>query len=244
VRRLRFTGPEIAELFDMALSTVSGILTRIGMGKLGRLGLEPARRYERERPGELVHIDVKKLGRFEHGAGHRIAGRPRGNRSLTDAAGRRRRQVGWEFVHIAIDDCSRLAYAEVLADEKATTAIGFLRRAVAFFERHGIRVERLLTDNGSAYRSTVHSIACRALGIRHLRTRPYRPQTNGKAERFIRTMLGSWAYGAIYRSSSERTAALDGWLWHYNHYRRHSALGHKPPVARLAERTNLVGTYS
>jgi transposase InsO family protein len=236
LRRLRFTGPEIAELLEMALSTVSGILTRIGMGKLGRLGLEPARRYERERPGELVHVDVKRLGRLTV-AGHRAFGRGPGRH-----AGKGR--SGWEFVHVAIDDCTRLAYAEVLPDEKATTAIAFLRRAVAFFERHGVKVERLLTDNGSAYRSTVHAIACRALGIRHLRTRPYRPQTNGKAERFIRTLLGGWAYGAIYRTSSERTAALDGWLWRYNHYRRHSALGHKPPIARLAERTNLVGTYT
>jgi transposase InsO family protein len=182
LRRLRFTGPEIAELFGMALSTVSGILTRIGMGKLGRLGLEPARRYERERPGELVHVDVKKLGRIQCGAGKRITGQRRNyNPEFTDAAGRVRKTTGWEFVHIAIDDCTRLAYAEVLGDEKATTAIAFLRRAVAFFERHGITVERLLTDNGSAYRSTIHALACRALGIRHLRTRPYRPQTNGKA---------------------------------------------------------------
>ena len=244
LRRLRFTGPEIAETLSMALSTVSGILTRIGMGKLGRLGLEPAQRYERQRPGELIHVDVKKLGRIERGAGHRIAGRPRHNPSKTDAAGRRRSQVGWECVHIAIDDCTRLAYAEVLPDEKATTVVAFLKRAVVFFARHGMSVEQLLTDNGSGYRSLVHGIACRALGIRHLRTRPYRPQTNGKAERFIRTMLGGWAYGAIYRSSSERTAALDGWLWHYNHYRKHSALGHKPPIARLLERTNPLGTYS
>jgi transposase InsO family protein len=245
LRRLRFTGPEIAELFGMALSTVSGILTRIGMGKLGRIGLEPARRYERERPGELVHVDVKKLGRIQGGAGKRITGGSNHyNRTFTDRHGHRRTTVGWEFVHIAIDDCTRLAYAEVLGDEKATTAIAFLRRAVAFFERHGLTVERLLTDNGSAYRSTVHAIACRALGIRHLRTRPYRPQTNGKAERFIRTLLSGWAYGAIYPHSSERTAALDGWLWHYNHQRRHSALGHKPPIARLTERTNPLGTYS
>jgi transposase InsO family protein len=243
LRRLRFTGPEIAETLGMALSTVSGILTRIGMGKLGRLGLEPAQRYERQRPGELIHIDVKKLGRIQGGAGHRISG----HKHYTPRRGARghvRRTVGWEFVHIAIDDCTRLAYAEVLADEKATTAIGFLRRALEFFERHGITVERLLTDNGSAYRSTVHKIACKALGIRHLRTRPYRPQTNGKAERFIRTLLGGWAYGAIYRTSSERTTALDGWLWHYNHQRRHSALSHRPPIARLKERTNLLGTYS
>jgi transposase InsO family protein len=246
LRRLRFTGPEIAELLSMARSTVSGILNRIGMGKLGRLGLEPARRYERARPGELVHVDVKKLGRIEGGVGKRVRGANKShyNRTFTDAAGKRRNTVGWEFVHIAIDDCTRLAYAEVLCDERATTAIAFLRRAVAFFERHGMPVEQLMTDNGSAYRSTVHAIACRALGIRHLRTRPYRPQTNGKAERFIRTLLGGWAYGAIYATSTERTAALDGWLWHYNHQRKHSALSHKPPTTRLAERTNLIGTYN
>jgi transposase InsO family protein len=244
LRRLRFTGPEIAETLDMALSTVSGILTRIGMGKLGRLGLEPAVRYERERPGELIHIDVKKLGRIQGGAGHRIAGRPRSNPARVDAEGVERRTVGWEYVHIAIDDCTRLAYAEVLGDEKAITVVAFLRRAVAFYERHGMAVQQLLTDNGPGYRSMIHALACRALGIRHLRTRPYRPQTNGKAERFVRTMLGGWAYGAIYRDSSERTAALDGWLWHYNHHRKHSALGHKPPIARLNERTNLLGTYS
>jgi transposase InsO family protein len=246
LRGLRFSGPEIAELLGMALSTVSGILTRIGMGRLGRLGLERAHRYERERPGELVHVDVKKLGRIQGGAGKRVRDglHQHYNSRFTDLHGKRRQTVGWEFVHIAIDDCTRLAYAEVLDDEKATTAIAFLRRAIKFFERHGIKVERLLTDNGSAYRSTVHALACRALGIRHLRTRPYRPQTNGKAERFIRTMLASWAYGAIYRESSERTAALDGWLWHYNHQRRHSALGHKPPTARLTERTNLLGTYT
>jgi transposase InsO family protein len=244
LRRLRFTGPEIAELLGMALSTVSGILTRIGLGKLGRLGLEPARRYERERPGELVHVDVKKLGRIQRGAGKRVLGRSQRSLRATDALGSRRGTAGWDYVHIAIDDCTRLAYAEVLTDERATTAIAFLRRAVAFFDRHGVKVERLLTDNGSPYRSTVHAIACRALSIRHLRTRPYRPQTNGKAERFIRTLLGGWAYGAVYRNSTERSAALDGWLWHYNHHRKHSALGHKPPIARLNERTNLLGTYS
>jgi len=246
LRRLRFTGPEIAETLGMALSTVSGILTRIGMGKLGRLGLEPAVRYERERPGELIHIDVKKLGRIQGGAGKRVRDglHQHYNPRRTDAEGKRRQTVGWEFVHIAIDDCTRLAYAEVLANEKATTVVAFLRRAVAFFERHGMTVEQLLTDNGSAYRSAVHAVACRAMGIRHIRTRAYRPQTNGKAERFIRTMLGGWAYGAIYRNSNERTAALDGWLWYYNHHRKHSALSHKPTIARLNERTNLLGTYS
>jgi transposase InsO family protein len=243
-RRLRFSGPEIAELLDMPVSTVSGILTRIGLGKLGRLGLEPAQRYERARPGELIHVDVKKLGRIVGGAGHRISG-PRARRyaagSFTDAAGRRRSKTGWEFVHVAIDDATRLAYAEVLTDEKATTAVGFLRRALRFFGSYGITVERVMTDNGSAYVSAVHALACRALGIRHLRTRPRRPQTNGKAERFIRTMLGGWAYGAIHGTSRERTAALDGWLFAYNHRRRHAGIGRQTPVTRL---NNLLGTYS
>jgi transposase InsO family protein len=212
------------------------------MGKLGRIGLEQPVRYERSRPGELVHIDVKKLGRIQGGAGKRVRGgvRQHSNPTFTDAAGNVRRSVGWEYVHIAVDDHSRLAYAEVLPDEKAATASGFLARAVAFYARYGITVERLLTDNGPCYRGTLHALACRRLGIRHLRTRPYRPQTNGKAERFIRTLLAGWAYGAIYRSSQERTAALDGWLWHYNHRRRHSALGHQPPVSR----TNLLGSDS
>jgi transposase InsO family protein len=242
LRRLRMTAAEIAETLAMPLSTVSGILTRVGLGRLGRLGLEPPHRYERSRPGELVHIDVKKLGRIERGAGKRWrdGARQHYTGSYTDRDGKRRRKAGWEYVHIAVDDYSRLAYAEVLADEKALTAVGFLRRAVAFYDRHGIQVERLLTDNGSAYRSRLHALACRTLRIRHLRTRPYRPQTNGKAERFIRTLLAGWAYGAIYRSSNERTAALDGWLWHYNHRRRHAALSHQPPITR----TNLLGSYS
>jgi transposase InsO family protein len=246
LRRLRFTGPEIAETLGMALSTVSGILTRIGMGKLGRLGLEPAVRYERERPGELIHIDVKKLGRIQI-PGHRVTGNRKqraGRTRINSPSGEKLGTAGWEFVHIAIDDCTRLAYAEVLPDEKATTVVAFLRRAVVFYERHGIAVQQLLTDNGSGYRSIVHAIACRAMSIRHLRTRAYRPQTNGKAERFIRTMLGGWAYAAMYRDSKERTAALDGWLWHYNHHRKHSALGHKPPIARLNQRTNLLSTYT
>jgi transposase InsO family protein len=244
LRRLRFTGPEIAETLQMALSTVSGILLRVGMGKLGGLGLEPAVRYERDRPGELLHIDVKKLGRIKGGAGKRVTGKPRHNWERSDRSGARRKMVGWEYVHIAIDDCTRLAYAEVLPDEKASSAIAFLHRARAFYRRHGIEIEQLITDNGGAYLSIAHAVACRALGIRHLRTRPYRPQTNGKAERFIRTMLSGWAYGAIYRNSHERTAALDGWLFHYNHHRKHSALSHKPPITRVNERTNLLGTYS
>ena len=243
MRRLRFTAAEIAELLGMALSTVSGILTRLGLGRLGRLGLEQPLRYERSRPGELVHIDVKRLGRIEGGAGKRAFAserRQRYNRAPTDLEGKRRRRVGYEYVHVCVDDFSRLAYAEVLSDERAATAVAFLRRALAFYRRHGIRVERLLTDNGGAYVSALHALACRRLGIRHSRTRPYRPQTNGTAERFIRTLVAGWAYGAIYRSSQERTAALDGWLWYYNHRRRHSALGHQPPVSR----TNLLGSYT
>jgi transposase InsO family protein len=242
LRRLRMTAAEIAETLGMALSTVSDILRRLGLGKLGRIGLEQPIRYERSRPGELVHVDVKRLGRIQGGAGKRVRDglRKHYNPRVTDLEGHPRLTVGWEFVHIAIDDHSRLAYAEVLPDEKAVTAIGFLRRASAFYARYGIRIERLLTDNGSAYVSTIHALACRALGIRHLRTRPYRPQTNGKAERFIRTLLAGWAYGAVYGSSAERTSALDGWLWHYNHQRRHSALGRQPPVSR----TNLLGSYT
>jgi transposase InsO family protein len=150
-------------------------------------------------------------------------------------------QIGWDAVHVAIHDATRLAYVEVLADEKASTAVGFLGRAVAFYKRHAITVERVLTDNAAPHICAVHAIACRALRIGHLRTRPYRPETNGKAERLIRTMLAGWAYGAIYASSAERTAALDGWLWHYNRRRPHSATGRQPPITRL---NNLLGTYS
>jgi transposase InsO family protein len=242
LRRLRFTAAEIAETLGMALSTVSRILTRTGMGRLGRLGLEQPVRYERTAPGELVHVDVKKLGRIEGGAGKRVGGRQPGRYRprRTDLHGSERGTIGWEYVHVCVDDYSRLAYAEVLADERAATAIGFLKRAVAFYQRHGIQIQRLLTDNGSAYRSTIHALACKRLGIRHLRTRPRRPQTNGKAERFIRTLLAGWAYGAIYRTSTERTQALHGWLWYYNHQRRHTALGRQPPISR----TNLLGSYT
>ena len=232
------SGAEIAECLQMALSTVSGVLARVGLGKLSRLEApEPANRYERERPGELIHIDVKKLGRIgDRGAGHRATG----NRGK----GQRSRGAGWEFVHVCVDDATRLAYVEVLADEKATSCVGFLARAVAFYRAHGIEVERLMTDNGGAYRSTVHAIACRAMSIKHIRTRPYRPRTNGKAERFIRTMLGGWAYGAIYGSSTQRTAALSGWLEFYNWSRPHGSLAKRPPAARLAELNNVLGSYS
>ncbi len=239
LRRIRSTGAEIAEMLQMPISTVSLVLRRIGLGKLSRLEPpEPPNRYEKQRPGELIHIDIKKLGRIgKTGPGHRIAGSRKGRRS---------RGAGWEYVHVCVDDATRLAYVEVLGDEKAVTAIGFLRRAINHYAGYGIKVERVMTDNGAAYKSIAHAVACRALGIKHIRTRPYRPRTNGKAERFIRTMLGGWAYGAIYGSSAERTMALAGWLDFYNWRRPHGSLAKRPPGARLAElnRNNVVGSYN
>ena len=232
LRRLRMTAAEIAEKLSMALSTVSRWLKRIGLGKLSRLEPpEPPNRYERKRAGELVHVDVKKLGRILQ-PGHRVTG---DRRSQLRAGAKRRGIAGWEFCHVCIDDATRLAYVEVLSDEKGLTAVGFLRRAVAWFASMGIEVERVMSDNGACYRSVVHAHACRELGIRHLRTQPYRPRTNGKAERFIQTLQNKWAYGAAYQTSAERTAALPGWLKHYNFTRRHGSLGHKPPAARLRE---------
>ncbi len=233
LRRLRMTGAEIAEVLSMPLSTVSVVLKRIGLGRLSRLEPpEAANRYERRRAGELLHVDVKKLGRIGR-PGHRVNGDRR----------TRTRGIGWEYVHIAIDDATRLAYVEVLEDEKATTATAFLRRAVAHFAAYGVQIERV---NGSAYASLIHRLACKTLGLTHLRTRPYRPRTNGKAERFIRTLLAGWAYAAIYRDSNERHRALAGWLDYYNRRRPHSSLNHQPPLQRLEQltRNNLAGSYS
>jgi transposase InsO family protein len=234
LRRLRMTAAEIAECLGMALSTVSRWLKRIGLGKRSRLEPpEPPNRYERKRAGELIHVDVKKLGRIR-GAGHRMTG-SRASQAKTRRHGRRVGASGWEFVHVCVDDATRLAFVEVLDDERGLTAAGFLKRAVAWFGSMGITVERVMSDNGACYCSKVHAQACRELELKHLRTRPYRPRTNGKAERFIQTLQGRWAYGALYGSSAERTAALPGWLTHYNFTRRHGALGHRPPAARLAE---------
>jgi transposase InsO family protein len=241
LRRLRMTGAEIAEALAMPTSTVSGILTRSGLGKLSRLEpVEPANRYEKQRPGELVHVDVKKLGKIGR-PGHRVTGRVSGGGHQ-----RRSYDLGWEFVHVCVDDATRLVYVEVLDDEKALTAVGFLRRAVAHFAALGIRVERLMTDNGSAYRATIHALACKTLGIKHLRTRPYRPRTNGKAERFIRTLLAGWAYGPIYRNSDERRAALAGWLDYYTRRRPHRSLSHQTPAERLQalNQNNVLGSYT
>ena len=242
LRRLHMTAAEIAEVLGMALSTVSAVLKRIGLGKRSRLAPpEPPNRYERKRPGELVHLDIKKLGRISiRGAGHRVTG----HRRSQFKGHRGPRPTGWEFVHVAVDDATRLAYAEVLSDERGATAASFVRRAIAWFASFGITVERVLSDNGSCYRSKTHALALAELGIRHLFTRPYRPRTNGKAERFIQTLTHRWAYGAIYGSSTERTAALPGWLNHYNFTRPHGSLSHKPPGTRLRELTNLPGNYS
>jgi transposase InsO family protein len=234
LRRLRMTAAEIAEVLGLALSTVSRWLKRIGLGKRSRLEPpEPPNRYERARPGELLHVDVKKLGRIAQ-VGHRITA-SRGLQTKNRRRNRRSGALGWEFVHVCVDDATRLAYAEVLPDEKGQTAAGFLRRAAAWFASMGVAVEAVLSDNGSCYRSGAHAAACSELGLRHLFTRPYRPRTNGKAERFIQTLTDRWAYGAIYGTSAERTRALPGWLAHYNFRRRHGSLGHRPPAARLAE---------
>jgi transposase InsO family protein len=241
LRRLRLTAAQIAVALGMALSTVSAVLKRVGLGKRSRLEPpEPPNRYERRAPGELIHIDVKKLGRILR-PGHRVTGQRTTTRNTYTPDGRRIGDAGWEFVHVAIDDHSRLAYAEVLADEKGPTAVGFLRRALGFFAGYGVSVKRVMTDNGSPYRSTVHAAACRQLGLRHLRTQPYRPRTNGKAERFIQTLQREWAYGQVFQTSTHRTAALEPWLVHYNFTRPHGALSHKPPGSRL---TNLPRNYN
>lgn len=243
LRRLYMTAAEIAECLGMALSTVSAVLKRIGLGKRSRLApLEPPNRYERQRPGELVHLDIKKLGRI-HGAGHRMTG-TRTSQNKGRRINRRTGRLGWEFVHVAVDDATRLAYAEVLPNEQGSTAAEFLTRAVGWFGSLGIAVKGVLSDNGACYRSDTHATTCRQLGIRHHFTRPYRPRTNGKAERFIQTLTNRWAYGAIYATSTERTQALPGWLTHYNYTRRHGSLSHKPPGTRLRELTNPPGNYS
>ena len=243
LRRLRLTGAEISERLGMPLSTVSAVLLREGLGKRSRLEPpEPVNRYERSAAGELIHIDVKKLGRISNGPGHRVTGSRKNQRRTTYTPdGRRIGDAGWEFVHVCVDDFSRLAYVEVHPDEKASTAVEFLTRAVAFYASHNITVERVMTDNGACYRSHLHRIACHQLGIRHLRTQPYRPRTNGKAERFIQTLTRRWAHGRTYHTNRERIAALTPWLEHYNYTRPHGSLSHKPPGSRL---TNAPGNYS
>jgi transposase InsO family protein len=228
LRRQRLTGPQIARRLGRPCSTVGLVLRRLGLGRLAALEPRlPVIRYQRAGPGELLHLDTKKLGRIER-IGHRVTG----NRRDT------RRGAGWEILHVAIDDAARLAYSEVLPDERKASAIAFLDRALAWFARHGVTVERVMTDNGSAYRSHDFRHACADAGLRHLRTRPYTPRTNGKAERFIQTCLREWAYARPYASSGERTQAIDPWLHHYNHHRPHAGINALTPAARL---NNLLG---
>lgn len=236
LRRQRFSGPAIARQLCRPVSTVGKVLRRLGLGRLRALDpVLPAIRYERENPGELIHLDTKKLGRID-GIGHRITGNRRGQ------SNRRARGegLGWEALHVAIDDASRLAYTEILPDEKKTSATAFLERALVFFSRHGLTVERVMTDNGSAYKSHLFRAALADRGIRHKRTRPYTPRTNGKAERFIQTSLREWIYAAPFETSSQRTEAMPAWLCDYNSRRPHSALGGKPPISRLSK-DNVLG---
>jgi transposase InsO family protein len=225
LRRSRQTGQQIASRVGSSPSTVARILAREGLSRLKNLDpKEPVRRYQRDHPGELIHIDTKKLGRIQV-VGHRITG----NRK------QRARRAGWEFVHVAIDDASRLAYAEVLANERSPTAVAFLRRLVAWYSSHGIKVAGIMTDNGSCYRSHRFASACRRLGLRHLRTRPYRPCTNGKAERFIQTLLRGWAYRRAYPTSTQRSLRLPKFLSFYNYRRPHASLDRRTPATRLRE---------
>lgn len=233
LRRERFTMRRIAELTEVSIATVSRICGRHGVSRLKSLEPPPpVIRYEHERPGDLVHLDIKKLGRFER-AGHRVTGDRRINT----------RHAGWEAMHVAIDDHSRVTYAEILPDETATTTAAFLERSVAWFARRGVAIKALLTDNGSAYVSYEFAAACRALEIRHRRTRPYTPRTNGKAERVIQTLLREWAYRFTFNSSAERGTLLSPYLHFYNNHRAHSALGYNPPLSRLT-RNNLLKLHS
>ena len=241
IRVNRRWGPaRIGYLLGIHPSTVHRVLSRFGLARLSWLDRATGRvirRYEHHSPGDLVHVDIKKLGRIPDGGGHRSVGRSVGNRNKTGTAANRR--PGYSFLHNAVDDHSRLAYTEILPDEKKDTAAGFWARANAYFESHGITVKRVLTDNGSCYRSYAFKDA---LGpeIKHKRTRPYRPQTNGKVERYNRTMLDEWAYARPYRSEAERVAAFADWLHHYNHHRGHTSLKGQPPASRV---TNLSGQY-
>ena len=219
LRRQRWTGKQIAAETGVSPATVSRVLRRLGLHKLSALDPEPVRRYERENPGELIHLDIKKLGKIR-GIGHRITGRKTGviNRHLG---------IGWEFVHVCIDDASRIAFSRVMKDERKESAITFLKAAVAYYESLGVKVERVMTDNGSCYRSRAFRKACKQLGLRHIFTRPYTPKTNGKAERFIQTSLREWAYARAYNTSNERTAELPRWLHRYNWHRPHGGIGSK-----------------
>ena len=225
LRRQRHTGEQIAAEVGVSPATVSRILKRLGLNRLSALEpAEPARRYERAAPGEIIHIDIKKLGKFNR-IGHRITGDRTGQSNA--------RGIGWEYVHLAIDDHSRLAYSEILPDEKRASCLGFLFNALRFFRSFGVKVQRVMTDNGVAFRSFRYAKALRLLRIKHLRTKPYTPKTNGKAERFVQTSLREWAYARAYNTSDERAAELPVWIHQYNWHRPHGSLGAKPPISRI-----------
>jgi transposase InsO family protein len=225
LRRQRLTGKHIAHEVGVSPATVSRVLKRAGLSRLRDIEpAEPVRRYERDNPGEMIHIDIKKLGRFSQ-VGHRITGDPQKGKS---------RGAGWEFVHVCIDDASRIAFSQILPDEKKESAIAFLKAAVAYYASLGVTIARVMTDNGSCYRSKTFAKACRDLGLKHVTTRPYTPKTNGKAERFIQTALREWAYAIAYPTSDHRAAELPVWLHRYNWHRPHGSLKSKPPISRLA----------
>jgi len=237
LRRQRWTGKQIAAELGISPATVSRILRRLGLNRIAALEpAEPVRRYERQHPGELIHIDIKKLGRFER-TGHRVTGRRTGIATS--------RGSGWEYVHVAIDDASRIAFSQILPDERKESAVAFLEAAVAYCASLGVTVERVMTDNGACYRSKAFRKACRDLGLKHIRTRPYTPKTNGKAERFIQTALREWAYAQAYDTSAMRAAELPFWLHRYNWHRPHGSLKSKPPISRLAlSENNLLRLHS
>jgi transposase InsO family protein len=229
LRRQRWTGAQIARETGVSKATVSRVLRRLGLNRLKALEpAEPVRRYEHEHPGDLIHIDIKKLGRID-GIGHRITGDRRGQSNRRS----RGEGLGWEFVHVCIDDASRIAFSQVMKNEKKGSAVAFLEAAVAYYANLGVTVLRVMTDNGSCYRSRAFAKACKQLGLKHIRTRPYTPKTNGKAERFIQTSLREWAYARAYHHSSERTAELPRWLHRYNWHRPHGSIGSIPPISRL-----------
>ena len=226
LRRLRFTGKQIAAELGVSPATVSRILKRLGLNRIAALEpAEPPRRYQRQHPGELIHIDIKQLGRFER-VGHRITGDRTGQSNS--------RGVGWEYVHVCVDDASRVAFSQILPDQKQQSAVAFLRAAVAYYKSLGVIVTQVMTDNGSCYKSFAFRHACKALGLKHIKTRPFTPRTNGKAERFIQTSLREWAYAQAYPSSQRRGEELPIWLHRYNWHRPHGSLNSKPPISRLA----------
>src|ERR1700761_8109618 len=229
LRRQRCTGRQIAAQVGVSAATVSRILRRLGLNRLSSLEpAEPVRRYEREHPGEMIHLDIKKLGRID-GVGHRITGDRRGQSNRRS----RGEGLGWEFVHVAIDDASRIAFAKVMTSERKRSATAFLKAALAYYDSLGIKVERVMTDNGSCYKSSAFRRLCKRLGLKHIRTKPYTPKTNGKAERFIQTCLREWAYAQAYRHSRQRTKQLPYWLHRYNWHRPHTGIGAKTPISRL-----------